>query len=147
MAVHRGLIAVRGESIDGLVPVAGALEAAARSPAELPATGDWVAVRDGEAIRHVLPRRKRARAHRRGRARGGAGRQRGPVPRLTSLNQDLNLRRLERFVALARGGGVPVLLVCTKGDLSRDPIGEAARSPPRPSASRGSCSARVTAGA
>ncbi len=56
-AVHRGRYAVRGETIDALVPAAGALEAAARGPAELPATGDWVALRGGEAIRHVLPRR------------------------------------------------------------------------------------------
>jgi ribosome biogenesis GTPase len=44
----------------------------------------------------------------------------------TSLDMDLNLRRLERFVALARGGGVPVLIVCTKGDLARDPIAASA---------------------
>jgi ethanolamine utilization protein EutP (predicted NTPase) len=44
----------------------------------------------------------------------------------TSLDLDLNLRRLERFTALARAGGVEVLIVCTKGDLARDPLAEAA---------------------
>src|SRR5436190_12458222 len=57
LAVHRGRYAVRGERGEALVPVAGALEAAASDPASLPAVGDWVALRSGEAIRHVLPRR------------------------------------------------------------------------------------------
>ncbi len=39
---------------------------------------------------------------------------------------DLNLRRLERFAALAHGGGIEVLIVCAKGDLARDPVAEAA---------------------
>jgi ribosome biogenesis GTPase / thiamine phosphate phosphatase len=39
---------------------------------------------------------------------------------------DLNLRRLERFIALARAGGIAPLIVATKGDLARDPIAEAA---------------------
>jgi ribosome biogenesis GTPase len=44
---------------------------------------------------------------------------------VTSLNQDLNLRRIERFVTLARGEGIRPLIVLTKGDLSKDPAGEA----------------------
>ena len=122
MAVHRGLIAVH----DGtMLPVAGALEAEARSPAELPATGDWVAVRNG-AIRHVLPRRGvLARTDEDAREEAVAANVDLCLV-VSSLNQDLNLRRLERFVAMARNGGVPALLVCTKGDLARDPIAEAA---------------------
>jgi ribosome biogenesis GTPase / thiamine phosphate phosphatase len=126
LAVHRGRYAVRGEGGDALVPAAGALEAAARDPAGLPAVGDWVALRRGEAIRHVLPRRTLlARAD-------DDARQEALAANVdlclvtTSLDLDLNLRRLERFVALARAGGVEVLLVCTKGDLSRDPAGQAA---------------------
>jgi len=126
LAVHRGRFAVRGDAVDGLVPVAGALEAAARGPADLPATGDWVALRGGEAIRHVLERRTLL-------SRADDDAREEPLAAnvdlclvTTSLDMDLNLRRLERFVALARGGGVPVLIVCTKGDLARDPIAEAA---------------------
>jgi len=126
MAVHRGRYAVRGDGIDALVPVAGALEAAARGPAELPAVGDWVALRDGEAIRHVLPRRTLlARADDDAREEALAANVDLCLV-ATSLDLDFNLRRLERFVALARGGGVAVLLVCTKGDLARDPVAEAA---------------------
>jgi ribosome biogenesis GTPase len=122
MAVHRGRIAVH----DGrLLPVAGALEAEARTPAELPATGDWVAVRGG-AIRHVLPRRGvLARTDEDAREEALAANV-DLCLIVSSLNMDLNLRRLERFAAIARTGGVPALLVCTKGDLARDPIREAA---------------------
>jgi ribosome biogenesis GTPase / thiamine phosphate phosphatase len=124
-AVHRGRYAVRGDDIDALVPAAGALEAAARGPAELPATGDWVALRRGEAIRHVLPRRTLlARADDDAREEAlAANVDVGLVT--TSLDMDLNLRRLERFVALARAGGIEVLILCTKGDLARDPVAEA----------------------
>ena len=126
MAVHRGRIAVLGDELDALLPVAGALQEAARSPAELPAMGDWVAVRAGEAVRHVLPRRSvLARTDEDGREEALAANVDLCLV-MTSLNQDLNLRRLERFVALAHAGGVPVLLALTKGDLSGDPIGEAA---------------------
>jgi ribosome biogenesis GTPase / thiamine phosphate phosphatase len=121
MAVHRGRVALH----DGrLLPLAGALEAHARSPAELPATGDWVAVRGG-AVRHVLPRRGLlARTDEDAREEALAANVDLCLV-VTSLNMDLNLRRLERFVAIARAGGVPALLVCTKGDLARDPIAEA----------------------
>jgi ribosome biogenesis GTPase len=121
MAVHRGRVALH----DGrLLPVAGALAAQARSPAELPATGDWVAVRGG-TVRHVLPRRGLlARTDEDAREEALAANVDLCLV-VTSLNMDLNLRRLERFVAIARAGGVPALLVCTKGDLARDPIAEA----------------------
>src|SRR3954452_11059907 len=126
LAVHRGRYAVRAEHGDALVPAAGALEAAARDPAELPAVGDWVALRRGEAIRHVLPRRTvLARADDDARQEALAGNVDLCLV-TTSLDLDLNLRRLERFVALARAGGVDVLLVCTKGALPRAPAGQAA---------------------
>ena len=125
-AVHRGRYAVRGDDLDALVPAAGALEAAARAPADLPATGDWVALRGGEAIRHVLPRRTvLARADDDAREEALAANVDLCLV-TTSLDMDLNLRRLERFVALARAGGVAVLIVCTKGDLAGDPVAEAA---------------------
>jgi ribosome biogenesis GTPase / thiamine phosphate phosphatase len=125
IAVHRGRLAVRGEELDALVPVAGTLEDHARSAADLPTVGDWVGVRGGEVVQHVLPRRSLlVRAD-----DDGAGEPLAANAELclvaTSLNQDLNLRRLERFVALARAGGVEPLLVCTKGDLASDPIVEA----------------------
>jgi ribosome biogenesis GTPase len=125
-AVHRGRLAVSGDGPDALVPVAGALQTRARDAAELPAVGDWVALRAG-AVRHVLPRRtllRRADDHAAGEALAANV---DLCLVTTSLDRDLNLRRLERFVAMARAGGVEPLVVCTKGDLARDPAGEAAR--------------------
>lgn len=124
MAVHRGRVAVCGDDLDALLPVAGALSSGARSARELPAVGDWVAVGDG-AVRAVLPRRSFiARAD-------DAGAEEALVANadlaaiVTSLDQDANVARIERFVALARAGGVEPLLVASKGDLARDPIDEA----------------------
>jgi ribosome biogenesis GTPase len=125
LAVHRGRFAVRGDGFDALLPATGALEAEATAPADLPAVGDWVALRHGEAIRHVLPRRTLlARAD--DDAREEALAANVDLALITSsLDMDLNLRRLERFVALAAAGGIEPLIVCTKGDLARDPIAQA----------------------
>jgi ribosome biogenesis GTPase len=125
-AVHRGLFAVAGDDVEALVPVAGALEADASGPSELPAVGDWVALRDGVAIRHVLPRRTLlARADDDAREEALAANVDLCLV-ATSLDLDLNLRRLERFVAMARAGGIEALLVCTKGDTSHEPAAQAA---------------------
>jgi ribosome biogenesis GTPase len=115
MAVHRGRVLARGADGDALVPVAGS---ARGGP---PVVGDWVALRDG-AVRIVLPRRTVL-------AREGADLVANAdlCVIVTSLNQDLNLRRLERFVALARAGGLRALVVLSKGDLSADPLADAER--------------------
>jgi ribosome biogenesis GTPase / thiamine phosphate phosphatase len=113
-AVHRGRVRVMGEGVDELVPVAGAV-------AEPPVVGDWVAL-GGGAVRAVLPRRTWLERE------GGTLVANVDLAILvSSLNQDLNARRLERFVALARGGGVEPLVALTKGDLSADPAGDGER--------------------
>ena len=112
-AVHRGRVRVQGDDLDELVPVAGAVD-------DQPVVGDWVAL-GGGAVRAVLPRRTTL-------AREGATMVANAdlAVLASSLNQDLNLRRLERFVALARAGGVEPLVALTKGDLHPDPAGETA---------------------
>jgi ribosome biogenesis GTPase len=99
-------------------------------PAELPVVGDWVAVdarpEEGAASIHVvLPRRTQLR--RKAPADYGA-----PVQVLaanvdivvvaTSLNRDLNARRVERFLTAAWESGARPVLVLTKVDLARDPV-------------------------
>ena len=108
-AVDRGRVQLH----DGVsLPVAGAV-------GQQPVTGDWVGHRDG-AVRAVLPRRTTI-------AREGHA----LVANLdlalvvTSLNQDYSLRRVERFAALARAGGVDPLVLLTKADLHSDPLGAA----------------------
>ncbi len=115
MAVHRGRVSVRGEDGDALVPVAG------RVTGSPPVVGDWVGVRAG-AVRAVLPRRTVL-----AREGGDLVANADLCVVVTSLNHDLNLRRVERFAALARAGGLGVLVACSKGDLSADPVGDAQR--------------------
>jgi ribosome biogenesis GTPase len=98
---------------------------------DLPVTGDWVWVRPGDAegvapIEGVLTRKSLL-------ARKAAG-ETGETQALaanvdlaliaTSLNRDLNLRRLERYLALIRSSGVPVAVLLTKADVATP--GEAA---------------------
>jgi ribosome biogenesis GTPase len=122
VAVHRGRVAVRGPADPDtrLAPVAGALLHAGTAPV----VGDWVGVEPGGAVREVLPRA------------GVLRRTDGPLVEVlaahvdlglvvTSANGDLNPRRLERFLALVRDGGVPACIVLTKCDLVEDPAGEA----------------------
>jgi ribosome biogenesis GTPase len=109
-AVHRGRVRLHdGQSL----PPAGAL-------GDQPVTGDWVAHRDG-AVRAILPRRTTL-----AREDGALVANADLAVLMTSLNQDLNLRRVERFAALARAGGIEPLVVLSKGDLHPDPIGAAA---------------------
>jgi ribosome biogenesis GTPase / thiamine phosphate phosphatase len=118
------LLTAGGERLGELT---GALRYRAESAEDLPAVGDWVALRafaDGPAIVHaVLPRRTRV-------ARRAPGRSAGvqivaanvdAVFVVTSLNQDFNPRRLERYLAVVREGGARPVVVLSKADLAADP--------------------------
>ena len=120
-AVHRGRVALRGPEGSRQAPVAGTL----LHEGDAPVVGDWVGVEPGGAVREVLPRL------------GVLRRSDGPRIEVlaanvdlglvvTSANGDLNLRRLERFVALVRDGGVPACILLTKADLVEDPHEQAA---------------------
>jgi len=96
--------------------------------ADLPVVGDWVAVclRPGEAradIHAVLPRRtKFAR-----RAAGSACEEQVIATNLdtvflvTALDQNYNLRRIERYLTLARESGAQPVIVLNKADLHPAP--------------------------
>ena len=100
----------------------------AGTAADLPATGDWIAADPGSGVVHALLPRKG------GIARAAAG-DRGEPQVLAanvdlalvvgSLNRDLNVRRLERFLTLAADAEAEALVVLSKADLSGDPEGEA----------------------
>lgn len=106
--------------------VAGALIYTAESGAELPVTGDWVMVRrvDPELvlIESVEPRRTWI-------SRRAAGN--SDVEQVLAANVDLallvcgldddyNLRRLERYLAIVHAGGVEPVVVLNKADLRAD---------------------------
>lgn len=96
----------------------------AHHEANRPIVGDWVAVEPttgDAALIHALGPRVSALTRRD--PGGGAQALVANVDVAliaASLNADFNLRRLERYLVLARDGGVRPVIVLTKADLSRD---------------------------
>jgi ribosome biogenesis GTPase len=94
----------------------------------LPTVGDWVAVEAAAGastmrIRHVLPRTTafiRRAAGTRGEAQAVAANV-DVALLVASLNADLNLRRLERYLATAYESGAQPVIVLTKADVAEDP--------------------------
>jgi len=131
-AQHRGLWIVIGEKGEVAASPTGKLRRAA-DDAEYPTVGDWVAcvesAHDGVAAIHAtLPRRSAFRRKAAG-SRPGAQTIAANVDTLfiaTSLNHDLNPRRLERYVAMARESGAESVLLLTKADLVEDAAEQAA---------------------
>jgi ribosome biogenesis GTPase len=126
IAQHRGHWLLAGENGEWLASLTGRLRhTAARG--ELPAVGDWVGCvppEDGGAARidAVLPRRS-AFVRRAAGSHVSSQTVAANVDTLfitTSLNADLNPRRLERFVAMARESGAEPVLLLTKEDLVDD---------------------------
>ena len=125
-AAHRG----RLDLVTGDGPLAGApagrLTHDASTAADLPAVGDWVAADPASGVVHaVLPRRGGiARAAGDGRSEPQVLAANVDVALVVgSLNRDLNVRRLERFLALAADAEADALVVLSKSDLSPDPAG------------------------
>jgi ribosome biogenesis GTPase len=125
---HRGAWDVISEVGELRVDVAGRVRHEAAESAELPVVGDWVAVaaRPDEAsgtIQAVLPRRTKFSR----KTAWQAAEEQVLVANVdvvfvvTSLNDDLNLRRLERYLTLAWESGASPVIVLTKADLTDDP--------------------------
>jgi ribosome biogenesis GTPase len=130
---HRGAYDVLTELGELRCDVAGRLWDESMSPADLPAVGDWVAVaaRPDETagtIQAVLPRRtkfSRKTAWQAAEEQVLAANV-DVVFIVTSLNEDLNLRRLERYLILARESGARPVILLTKTDLADDVEGATA---------------------
>jgi ribosome biogenesis GTPase len=124
---HRGAYDVLTEAGELRCDVAGRLYDEAASPADLPAVGDWVAIaaRPDEGagtVQAVLPRRTKFSR----KTAWQASEEQVLAANVdvalivTSLNEDLNLRRLERYLTLAWESGAGPVLVLTKADLADD---------------------------
>jgi ribosome biogenesis GTPase / thiamine phosphate phosphatase len=128
---HRGAFVLQGEEGEFRGEVSGALRRRAASRRDLPAVGDWVAVRtaglDGKglaAIDGILPRH------------GVVSRRASGDPtneQLVAVNVDVlfvamgldgnfNLRRLERALTLAHESGARPVVLLTKSDLAGDAL-------------------------
>jgi len=124
---HRGAYDVLTAEGELRCDVAGRLYEEAASPADLPAVGDWVAVAarpDEQAgtVQAVLPRRtkfSRKTAWQASEEQVLAANV-DVVLIVSSVNEDLNLRRLERYLTLAWESGARPVLVLTKSDLADD---------------------------
>ncbi len=122
---HRGLYHFHGSNGEGVAQVSGRLRHLALGRADFPAVGDWVALRTsadvtGPAmIEAILPRTNKLSR----KAAGESGDEQILAANLdvlflvTSLNLDLNPRRLERFLAAAALPDCQAVLVLTKSDL------------------------------
>lgn len=126
---HRGAYTVFTEHGNVTASLPGRMRHNA-SRGELPAVGDWVLMDpldggSGAVITSILPRRSRF-------SRKVAGETTeeqvvaanvDTVFLVTALNQDQNLRRVERYLALAWESGALPVVVLTKADLCDDVLG------------------------
>ncbi len=129
VASHRAswVLATPGGDRDSVI--AGRLRHEALGPADLPAVGDWVAAAGstdggGPAVIHaVLPRRT---VFRRGTEEGHATDEQVLAANVdvalvvAGLDGDFNLRRLERYIAVAYSGGAIPVVVLNKADVAAD---------------------------
>lgn len=112
--------------VEVLAELAGTVKYQAAGRNEMPAVGDWVALRPTTAegarpqIRAVLPRRSTF-------SRRAPGRETeeqivaaniDTIFLVSGLDQDFNPRRIERYLVMARASGAQPVIVLNKADLS-----------------------------
>ena len=129
---ERGLYLVAGAAGEGSASPSGRLrhDAELDPTAAWPAVGDWVALEPGDGehrlIQRVLPRRsavvRRSPTDRRMPAQVLAANV-DVVFVVTSMNGDFNLRRLERYLAVAWESGAAPVVLLSKSDLTDDAAG------------------------
>ncbi|MEE4361263.1 MAG: ribosome small subunit-dependent GTPase A [Pseudomonadales bacterium] len=121
LAVERTGVLLAGPGVKGQLPIPGSWFDA--PPEERPTVGDWVLVaRDGPRLVRLLERSSRfVRV-----APGGDELQLiaanvDVVLLVSACNQEFNLARLERYLALVLDAGATPVVVLTKRDLAEDP--------------------------
>jgi ribosome biogenesis GTPase / thiamine phosphate phosphatase len=140
VAVHKETAIVRhaADGVDRSAVVSGRFRFGALSPADYPAVGDWVALEpeaaglSGESpavIAAVLPRRSAIRRSAGDAARRGSGRLSDEQVMaanvdvaflVAGLDGDFNLRRMERYLAVAWSSEVRPVIVLNKADVATD---------------------------
>jgi ribosome biogenesis GTPase / thiamine phosphate phosphatase len=133
VAVHKETSVVRGpDGIDRPAVVSGRFRYDALASSDYPAVGDWVTVADGQqpaVISAVLPRRSafvRSAADATRRSAGHLVDEQVLAANVdvaflvAGLDHDFNLRRLERYLAVAWSSGVRPVIVLNKADVALD---------------------------
>jgi ribosome biogenesis GTPase len=118
MAVHRAGLDVKGQDFEGLIPPFCGSESDDESFATV---GDWLLLEPG-VFRPIRLLQRKSLFKRRA---AGTGRKLQLIAAnvdtlliVTSCNQDFNIARLERYLALAREAAVTPVIVLTKADLT-----------------------------
>jgi ribosome biogenesis GTPase len=133
LAEHRGSYVVAAETGEVSAAVSGRFRHDARGPEDFPAVGDWVALEPvdggGSAVIHaVLPRATRFVRPARGDVAGAqvVAANVDLVLLVSGLDHDFNVRRLERYLALAWSSGAEPVIVLNKADVCDDVAGRVA---------------------
>ena len=122
----RGMYRVRSVRREHAAQIAGKIRYLAQAAKDFPAVGDWVAIvptgEDQARIECILPRKTKL-------SRKVAGRELTEqivaanvdmVFVVSSLNRELNLRRIERYLTLVWDSGATPVALLNKADLSAD---------------------------
>ncbi|MCL2641666.1 MAG: ribosome small subunit-dependent GTPase A [Phycisphaerales bacterium] len=129
---HKEAYLVRSAHGNIWAEITGKIRHTATARLDFPAVGDWVVLRGAATgggpvhITRILPRRTilSRRLETKG---GGGGDQQVLATNVdivflgTSLNENFNLRRMERYLTLAKESGARPVILLTKADLCDDP--------------------------
>jgi ribosome biogenesis GTPase len=127
VAVHRETSVVRDGDGDRAVNVSGSFRFAALAHADYPTVGDWVAL-DGDVITAILPRRSVFKRMASDASRRGTRLDDEQIMAsnidvallVAGLDNDFNLRRIERYLAVAWSSAITPVVVLNKSDLADD---------------------------
>jgi len=124
-AQHKGVYEVSGSAGTYRAGVTGRRMLSAASRDDYPAVGDWVVVKrdadDASVITDILPRRTTLHKKRGGRNEPQLIAANVDVALIVeSTDRDYSLNRFERYLVLAREGGVKPVIILNKSDLYAD---------------------------
>ncbi len=128
VAVHKGASIVRDATGDRSATVSGRFRHEALARADYPAVGDWVALDGDDLIVAVLPRRSVFKRMAADASRLDPGIDDEQIMAsnvdvallVAGLDNDFNLRRIERYLAVASSSGITPVVVLNKSDLADD---------------------------
>ncbi|MEA2631004.1 MAG: ribosome biosis GTPase / thiamine phosphate phosphatase [Chloroflexota bacterium] len=128
VAVHRDTSIVRDGAGDRTAAVSGAFRFEALGHVDFPTVGDWVVLDADDVVSAILPRRSVFRRVAADSSRRGARLDDEQVMAsnidvallVAGLDNDFNLRRIERYLAIASASSITPVIVLNKADLADD---------------------------
>lgn len=124
-ARHGSLYRIFTDSGEAVATIAGQLRHQARSSAELPVVGDWVGLRMQDKYRATIHLVLSRFSHLSRKAPGTRTEEQVMAANVdtlfivTAMDADFSLRRMERYLLLAREGNVTPVLILSKSDVAR----------------------------